>query len=108
MPATFAPLDSILKLDDLFERSHNAPVVIFKHSSSCGISAAIRGRMTELDAEVHIVIVQNARDVSNEIEQRTGIRHQSPQAMVLRNGEAVYQASHYSINPGEIEAELKS
>jgi thioredoxin 1 len=108
MPATFALLNSIKKLDDLVARSHNGPVVIFKHSSSCGISAAVHRQMTELDAEVNIVIVQEARDVSDEIEQRTGIRHQSPQAMVIRNGEAVYQASHYSIDPGEIDAELKS
>lgn len=108
MPATFAQLDSIEKLDDLFERSHSGPVVIFKHSSSCGISSAISRRITELDAVVNIVIVQSARDVSNEIAERTGIRHETPQAIVLRNGEAVHSSSHYSIDPGEIEMELKN
>lgn len=108
MPATFAQLDSIEKLDDLFTRSHNAPVVIFKHSSSCGVSAGIHRQMNELDAEVNVVVVQNARNVSNEIAERTGIRHETPQAIILRNGEAVHYASHYSINPGEIQAELKN
>lgn len=108
MPATFAQLDSIEKLDDLFARSHNAPVLIFKHSSSCGVSAGIQRQMKELDAEINIVVVQTARDISNEIAERTGIRHETPQAIILRNGEAVHYASHYSINPWEIEAELKN
>jgi bacillithiol system protein YtxJ len=107
MAATFKQLDSIEKLDDLFARSADAPVVIFKHSSSCGVSSMIYRRMTELDAEVNIIVVQTARDVSNEIVERTGIRHETPQAIVLRNGEPIYQASHYSIAPEAIEVELK-
>jgi bacillithiol system protein YtxJ len=107
MPVTFIQLDSIEKLDDLFARSESAPVVIFKHSSSCGVSAMIYRRMTEVDAEVNIVVVQTARDVSNEIVERTGIRHESPQVIILRNGEPTYQTSHYSITPEAIEAELK-
>lgn len=108
MSATFAQLDSIEKLDDLFARSENAPVVIFKHSSSCGVSSMIYRRMTQLDAEVNIVIVQDARGVSNEIVERTGIRHETPQAIIVRNGEPIYQASHYSIKPEAIEVELKN
>jgi bacillithiol system protein YtxJ len=107
MPVRFIQLDSIEKLDDLFARSENAPVVIFKHSSSCGVSAAIYRQMADLDAEVNIVVVQAARDVSNEIVERTGIRHESPQVIILKNGEPIYQASHYSISPGAIEVELK-
>ena len=107
MPVTFVQLDSIEKLDDLFTRSDSTPVVIFKHSSSCGVSSMIYRRMTELDAEVNIVVVQDAREVSNEIVERTGIRHETPQAIVLRNGEPIYQASHYSITPEAIEVELK-
>ena len=106
MPAILTDLDSIEKLDELFERSHSAPVVIFKHSNTCGISSMISGRVKGLDAEINLIIVQKNRDVSNELAERTGIRHESPQAFVLRNGKIVYHASHYSIDPDEITREL--
>jgi thioredoxin 1 len=65
-------------------------------------------RMDELDAEVNVLVVQDARDVSDAVVERTGIRHESPQAIILKNGEAIYYASHYSISPQAIQAELNS
>lgn len=108
MPARFAKLDSLEKLEGLFARSHEAPVVIFKHSSRCGVSSAVSQRMTGLDAEINVVVVQNSREVSAAIVEKTGVVHQTPQAMIIRNGEAVYQASHYAVNPEAIAAELEN
>ena len=108
MAVTHTALDSIEKLDGLIERSNREPLLIFKHSSSCGISAMVIRRMDEVDAEVNVLVVQDARDVSDAIEERTGIRHESPQAIILKNGEAIYYSSHYSINPQAIMAELNS
>lgn len=106
MPPSFVELDSREKLDDLFERSHQSPVLIFKHSSSCGVSAMAYRKMNEYEGEINLVVVQDDRDVSNAIEQKTGIRHQSPQAIILKEGRAVYNASHYSINAAEIRSEM--
>jgi bacillithiol system protein YtxJ len=106
MAATFIDLDSIEKLDDLFARSYQAPVVIFKHSNTCGVSSMISGRVKGLDAEINLIIVQNNRDVSNELAERTAIRHESPQAFVVKDGNVVYHASHYSIDPDEITRQL--
>jgi bacillithiol system protein YtxJ len=107
MKANFTQLDSTEKLDELFQKSHEAPVVLFKHSVTCPISAAVYREIENLDADVHIVVVQSARNVSNEIATRTGIRHESPQAIVLKDGKPVYQASHYSVKAEEVNAKLK-
>jgi bacillithiol system protein YtxJ len=105
MPANLIRLDSMESLDRTFERSLNEPVVVFKHSTSCGISAHLLYQVEAIEADVHVVVVQESRPVSNALEQRTGVRHASPQAFVLRDGQVVYHASHYGIDPRRI-AEL--
>lgn len=103
MPANFIKLESTDDFDRLIGTSHERPVVIFKHSSACGISSGVfkvvDGR---LDTDIHLVIVQRNRDVSNLIAARTGIRHESPQAIVLHKGHPVYHASHWDIEPEAI------
>lgn len=106
--ADISPVRSPEVLDALFENSHSAPVVLFKHSSSCGISAHLLEEMSAVAGEVNVIVVQDNRDLSNAVEARTGFRHQSPQAFVLKNGKAVYHASHYGIDPAAINAHLEA
>jgi bacillithiol system protein YtxJ len=106
MAAEIRSLESLAALDELLEKSHQQPIVVFKHSSSCGISSHIFENIQTVEAEINVVVVQRNRDVSNAIEQRTGYRHQSPQAFVIRDGKAVYHASHYGIDPAAIEGLL--
>ena len=94
-------------LEQLLERSHDAPVILFKHSSTCPISSAAYSQMSKVANEVSLVVVQRARDVSSEIASRTGIRHESPQAIVLRNGQAVWSASHFDITAGAVEQAVR-
>lgn len=108
MPAKFIDLDSAEKLDALFNASHRRPVVIFKHSTSCGISAGVYREVEAVDADVNLVVVQRNRDISNEISHRTGIRHESPQAIVIANGSPVYHASHWDIEPVKLATRPKS
>jgi bacillithiol system protein YtxJ len=84
-------------LDDLLAQSYNEPVVIFKHSNACPISSAAYEEMEQVDRPIAIIVVQQSRDISNEIERRTGIRHESPQTIIFRNGQAVWSASHWKI-----------
>ena len=84
-------------LDSLMDNSNERPVVVFKHSLFCPISAAAYREMQKLDGVVVLVEVQNARQVSRELADRTGIRHESPQVIVFRNGKAVWNASHYEV-----------
>ena len=99
-------LRAITDLETLIEKSHGQPVVIFKHSLTCPIStSAYReyqrylGSIAEGSESVHALIeIQNARDVSSAVAERTGVRHESPQALVLREGKVVWHASHWDIS----------
>jgi len=95
-------LDTLGKLEAAIEESRVRPVLLFKHSTSCGISSGVFRDVSTVDADINLVIVQTDRDISNEIERRTGIKHESPQAIVLKDGEAVYHASHYDITIDDI------
>jgi thioredoxin 1 len=99
-------LDTLGKLEAAIEESRIRPVLLFKHSPSCGISTNVFRDVSAVDADINLVVVQTDRPVSNEIERRTGIRHESPQAIVLRDGEAVYHASHYDITLDDIRLHL--
>jgi bacillithiol system protein YtxJ len=61
------------------------------------MSAAAYREMSDFEGEVALVEVQRARELSREIENRTGIKHESPQIIVLRNGQVVWDASHFQI-----------
>ena len=106
MPANFINVDSLDELDRLFADSFQRPVVLLKHSTTCGISSGVYREIGRVAADVNVVIIQTHRDLSNTISTRTGVRHESPQAIVLIKGEATYHASHYDIEAEHIEANL--
>jgi len=85
------------ELEDLIARSRQEPIVIFKHSTTCPISADAYKEMARFSGDVALIEVQNAREVSRELEARTGVDHESPQVIILRNGRAVWHASHWKI-----------
>jgi bacillithiol system protein YtxJ len=90
-------------LEEVLARSNDAPVILFKHSTTCPISSAAYKQMSEVKTDVSLVVVQSAREVSSEIASRTGVRHESPQAIVVRNGAAVWSASHFDITAKAVE-----
>ena len=95
-------------LEDWIGRSYREPVVIFKHSDTCGISSRAYAEMIRLDRPVALVTVQMERKVSNEIEARFKVAHESPQALVLRNGEIVWSASHGQISTDALAAAMEA
>lgn len=97
MGEQFVKVGDAGELEQLFARSHREPVLLFKHSTTCPISAAAYQQMSRVEREVALVVVQKARDLSREIETRTGVRHESPQALILRDGAAVWSASHWHV-----------
>jgi bacillithiol system protein YtxJ len=99
-------LDTLDKLQAAIEESRIRPVLLFKHSTSCGISVGVFREVSLVDSDINLVVVQTDRRISNEIERRIGIRHESPQAIVLKDGEAVYHASHYDITADDINKHL--
>ncbi len=84
-------------VEQLADRSKEQPVVIFKHSLTCPISSAAYDQMSGYNGEVALVEVQVARRLSNEIESRLGVPHESPQVIVLHKGKVAWNASHFKI-----------
>ena len=93
----FVKITDAGSFEELVSHSQERPVVIFKHSLTCPISAGAYDQMTDFEGEVALIEVQRARELSTEIENRLGVAHESPQVMVLRNGQVVWNASHFKI-----------
>ena len=102
--SNFVAVEDRAALDELIKRSHQSAVILFKHSLTCPISARAYREMTNYEGEVALVVVQQAREVSRAVEQVTGIRHESPQAIILRNGRPAWSASHFDITADAVAA----
>ena len=102
----FQKLQDSKDLQKLLARSEEKAVVIFKHSTTCPISAGAYEEMSRVVGEVALVDVQSARDVSGEIATITAVEHQSPQVIILRNGKPVWHKSHWSITKEAVEKAL--
>jgi len=98
----FFRIDTKQTLDTLLSDSRTKPVIIFKHSNACGISASAYRELEKLEDQVNMVEVQTARDVSRDLADLTGIQHETPQVIVLRDGKAVWNASHFEIKAAEV------
>jgi bacillithiol system protein YtxJ len=88
--------------EQLLEESKTHPVVIFKHSTQCDISGAVYDEVNRFlasttDVTGALVFVIERRDVSDAIADSLGIRHASPQVIVIKNGKPKWSASHWSI-----------
>jgi len=102
-------LTSSTQLKEAIENSSQLPIILFKHSTRCSISSMAKSRFesnwnldTKEVAIYYLDLIAN-RDISNEIAALTGVEHQSPQAIVLKNKEVIYQATHSSIDAVEID-----
>ena len=95
--ARFVPLRAARELDPLVERSHQEPVILFQHDPFCPISQSAYRELARLPIEAAVVDVARDRHLSWMVEQWTGVRHESPQVLVLRDGQVVWSASHFEI-----------
>ena len=93
----FMELNDTQRLDELLAQSGEQPVILFKHSDTCSISARAYREMTKLEKRVALVTVQKARALSNEIESRFALPHETPQVLVVRDGKLAWSASHFRI-----------
>jgi len=96
-----------------FDRLLGEPfAIIFKHSTICGISAQAHDETERFLAEhperaIYKVDVIESRKVSDYIAAKTGVRHASPQLLVLRGGEVVWHRSHGGVTAKAIAASLR-
>lgn len=101
-------LETFEALEEARRRSHAEPVVFYKHSATCGLSTMTRREVARFheDARVPVyeVVVQRARPVSNELEQIYGVRHESPQAIVVHRDRAAFHTSHGGVREERLRA----
>jgi bacillithiol system protein YtxJ len=105
-------LRSVNDLDEAVRRSYEQPVVLFKHSATCGTSVMAHEEIEAVVAavpwaEVFVVPVFAGRAISNAIEERFGIRHESPQALILKDGAVAWHASHFRVTRDAVAAALQ-
>ena len=107
MSKNFFRIDDRATLDSLITDSKQKPVIVFKHSNACSISSRAYREMEKLDG-VNILEVQSAREISRELANLTGIRHETPQVIVLRDGKAVWNASHFDVKAADVMRAVES
>lgn len=97
MDEHFTPVTGTDALDALWQQSDDAPVILFKHDPYCPISSRAYREMARIAEPVAVIDVANERRIADAVTKRTGVRHESPQVIVLRDGQAAWSASHFSI-----------
>jgi bacillithiol system protein YtxJ len=106
------PLSTLSMLEAAIAESLERPVLLFKHSRYCGVSCEALDEVRawlgrgQSAASGKMITVQSNREVSDDAARRLGIRHETPQAIVLRDGRPVWSASHFRITSAELDRVL--
>lgn len=106
------PLTEVEQLDEIKNVSNNKPILIFKHSTRCGISRmALKNFERSFDIEsnqlaIYLLDLLQFREISNEITSKFKVQHQSPQAIVIFKEQVIYHDSHYDISVEAIKERL--
>ena len=105
-------LNSLKQLEAIKEESKEKPVLIYKHSTRCGISGMALNRLERTwsknleTVKPYYLDLIRFRDISNAVAEEFGVYHESPQVIMIRNGQAIYDASHMGISTSEMERHL--
>ena len=99
------------QLDEIKQRSQETPQVIFKHSTRCATSSVAKSRLeraaTPEKVDFYYLDLIKYRSISNKIESEFMVYHESPQVLLIKKGECVYDESHSGISMNEIEEQLR-
>ncbi|MFP4093654.1 MAG: bacillithiol system redox-active protein YtxJ [Cyclobacteriaceae bacterium] len=104
-------LETPTELKALIEASKTRPVIIFKHSTRCSISSMALSRLErdwkeDEQATPYFVDLVRHRDVSNAVAETFNIRHESPQLLLIKDGQCIYDTSHMGISYRELQQQL--
>lgn len=107
-------LDSIEQFEALIQASFTKPIAIFKHSTRCSVSSMVMSRIERnwenlpSDFDLYHLDLLTHRPISNAIANQFDVEHQSPQLLLIVNGQSVYHASHSEISIAELIPMLKA
>ncbi|AFC24505.1 bacillithiol system redox-active protein YtxJ [Saprospira sp. CCB-QB6] len=107
------PLRSLNDLEAALAQSENEKIVLFKHSTRCSISSMAKKRLERSwdyaegqGPKMYFLDLIAYREISNAIAEELGVMHQSPQLIVVQNGQALMDCSHSDIRWEELQAVL--
>lgn len=99
------------QLNQLIQQSSTTPQLIFKHSTRCSISIMAKSRLdreaTVSGVDFYYLDLLQYRNLSNKIAEVFSIVHQSPQVLLIKNGECVFEETHNEINMDEIREQIE-
>jgi bacillithiol system protein YtxJ len=108
-------IDNVSQIDLLKKESEQQTVLIFKHSTSCSISRTVLDRLERHwkaedapQAKPYFLDLLSHRDVSKQLVDVFGVQHESPQALIIKNGKVVYHNSHFGIEYAQLKEILKN
>lgn len=94
------------QIETILQESQSQAVVIYKHSTRCGISSMVKSRLEREtpppNIKFYYLDVIRSRDISNMVAERFNVYHESPQVLLIRNGECIYEESHNAITMDEL------
>jgi bacillithiol system protein YtxJ len=105
---TLKELRTVKELEEALNQSHERPVLLFKHSLTCSISdrafSEFKSHLNNPDPRIsyRLITVQTARAVSDAAATRLNVEHESPQAILVRNGRELWNASHNQITAASL------
>ena len=108
------PVETSEHLESLLDQEREGIAILFKHSTSCGLSGMMLRRFQKLwessvdEADFYLLNVIGQREFSNRISAHFGVLHQSPQVLVLQDQVLLAHASHADINGIQPEGILKT
>lgn len=104
-------LENEIQLQQVIQSSYTKPQAIFKHSTRCAISSIAQNRIERCaddSIEFHHLDLLSQRGLSNIIAEKLSVYHESPQVLLLQNGECIYDESHNAIDFFELKNAIQS
>ena len=92
----------ITTVADLDEALHAPVALLFKHSTTCPISSVTMRELSQVEQRapqlpIYILDVHSQRQLTRRVAESLDVRHESPQIILMRDGHAVWNASHFRI-----------
>ncbi len=99
-------LNSLDQLTEIKKKSKETPQIIFKHSTRCSISSMALNRLEKAKtlplADFYYLDLIAFRNISNSIAEQFDVYHESPQVLLIKNEECIYDESHSGITMDEL------
>ncbi|MBI3220248.1 MAG: bacillithiol system redox-active protein YtxJ [Bacteroidetes bacterium] len=108
------PLTQVDQISDIIQSSKQKPVLVFKHSTTCSISNTSLNRLErnwkpeDMPVDAYYLDLLSYRAISNQIADQFQVEHQSPQVLIIQNGQSIYNASHFDIDYTELKKKISS